>query len=48
MCRRLHIPGIALAALGVGLVLSCLFDGWVLRFVLGAVLIVAGILIGNG
>ncbi len=47
MCRKTQILGIALIALGAGILLSCLFDGWFLRFVLGAGVIVAGLLIGN-
>lgn len=39
MCHHGRVWNIALLALGAGLILSCLFSGWLIRLLMGAVLI---------
>ena len=47
MCRRTALTGVLLAALGTGFILSCIIDAVLLRIIIGAVLIAAGLLIIN-
>lgn len=45
MCRRTLLPGAALAAFGLGLLLCVLLDGGFLCVLLGAVCLTAGCMI---
>ena len=45
MCHRTEICCVGLFAFGAGFILSCLFGGWLLRMVIGVVLIVIGLLL---
>ena len=45
MCHRTEICSIGLVSLGAGLILSCLFGSWLLRLVIGIVVIVIGLLL---
>lgn len=45
MCRKTKLWGLLLCAAGIGLLLSCLMDGVLLRLFLGAALLAAGILL---
>ena len=47
MCRRTALVGVLIAALGTGFILSCVIEGILLRIIIGAVLITAGLLILN-
>ena len=47
MCRRTALTGVLMAALGTGFVLSCVMEGILLRILIGAVLITAGLLVLN-
>lgn len=47
MCRRTVLIGAAVAAVGVGLVVSCLIDAVLLRILIGAALIAAGLILIN-
>ena len=45
MCHRNELCCVGLFALGAGLILSCLFGGWLLRLVIGIILIFIGLLL---
>ena len=47
MCRRTALVGVLIAALGAGFVLSCVMEGVLLRIMIGAALITAGLLVLN-
>lgn len=47
MCHRTRIWSIALLALGAGLILSCLFSGWMIRLLIGIVFVAASLLLNS-
>lgn len=47
MCRRTILVGAAVAAVGVGLVVSCLIDAVLLRILIGSALVGAGLILSN-
>lgn len=47
MCRRTVLVGAAAAAVGIGLVLSCVMESVLLRILIGAALICAGFVVIN-
>ena len=47
MCRRTILVGAAVAAVGVGLIVSCLIDAVLLRILIGAALVGAGLILSN-
>lgn len=47
MCCRTRILSVALAALGIGFLLSCLLKGWLPCVLLGAGLIAVSLLLGH-
>ncbi len=47
MCRRTQLLCLVLMALGAGLLLSCIVEGWLIRLLLGAALVIAGLLAGK-
>jgi hypothetical protein len=47
MCRRMILIGAVMAAVGAGLILSCLFNSIAFRVLFGAALVFVGFIIMN-
>jgi len=44
MCRRTKLWGMLLCAVALGLILSCFFGSWFVRFLIGIVLLAFGMI----
>ena len=44
MCHRARCWGVFLLAVGIGLILSCLFETWFIRVLIGGALIAVSLL----
>lgn len=47
MCRRSQIWCVVLLAAGIGMILSCLFEGWMFRLLIGILLASLGLLLSK-